>query len=135
VRGGADGRRAGLGPAPSPLRGLRQHLGASPGRGAGGIFDAWLFCASALLVPQGACGGGFGGAILCLAKSGRAMQDLLHNKANDTCRSTGATRADRPGRVHAVGGRRDKTECPQWANYLPLLRQYLIDPRPDHSTM
>ena len=37
MRGGADGRRAELGPAPS------RHLGASPAHGASGIFDAWLF--------------------------------------------------------------------------------------------
>ena len=85
-------------------------------RGGAGL-GAWLFCFGGLLVRAGACGGDFGGAILCLAESGRAMQNLLHYKANDTCRSTGATRADRPGRVHAVGGRRDKT-VPDTSPYL-----------------
>jgi hypothetical protein len=35
---------------------------------------------------------------------GRAMQDLLHYKTICKCKSADATRADRPGRVHAVVG-------------------------------
>ncbi|HQH40096.1 MAG TPA: hypothetical protein PLH19_16400, partial [Anaerolineae bacterium] len=31
----------------------------------------------------------------------RAMQDQLHSKTSNTCKSADATQADRPGRVHA----------------------------------